>query len=81
MMSSNMTDSQEVKTDYGLVETPSGAPALIIDHDDNGKMSLFVTVKKYPKRVIYVLLMFPAILLVGYDNVIVGALASMPYFE
>jgi hypothetical protein len=77
-----MSGSQDVKTnDYGLVETPSVAPALVIDHDDNGNMPLFATINKYPKRIAYVLLMVPAILLVGFDLVIVGTLASMPYFE
>ena len=81
-MGPNLKGSQEPRTDdYGLVETLSGAPAMVADHVDHGDVPLFTTLKNYPKRVTYVLLMVPAILLVGFELVIVGALASMPYFE
>jgi hypothetical protein len=73
--------SHNEKCHFDLVETPSGAPALVVDNDDPGNMSLVHTVRQYPKRTFYILLTIPAILLVGYDTVIVGSLASMPIFE
>lgn len=80
-MTSTTTDPDRELNHYELVHTASGAPALVVDHDDTGDMPLLYTMRQYPKRVLYILVTLPAILLVGYDVVIVSALASMPYFE
>jgi hypothetical protein len=76
-----MLPSQDPRTFDCWNFTETASIATILDHNDVTDMPLLATMQKYPKRVLYILLMIPAILLVGYNLVIAGALASMPYFE
>lgn len=68
-------------TQAGSDKTLTQSPNTLEAHENGAEVPFLLTVKQNPKRVLYVLLMIPPILLVGYDNVMVAALASMPYFE
>lgn len=73
-----MSDSQEKETQQ-FVEDISRT-----DTNNDPKtqhVPLWQSVKKWPRVIIYCLILSSAILLYGYDLVIVGSVSAMPSFQ
>lgn len=79
MLSTAMPSQTE--KDLGIADTQSLPPALDNDNEDLGNLPLLVAIKKYRKIVIYTLMLAPAIIMYGYDGVIVNTMSAIPVFQ
>jgi hypothetical protein len=76
-----MASTSEPPHTGGNVEHVEPATVVpFVENGDTGVLSLLESIRKFPKIIAYVFLLCPAIILFGFDTVIVSTLSAMPYF-
>ena len=79
MACSTVSSNNIPETD--LKKSASSPSATLVEHNEEADLTVFKAIKKDRRCIKYVLAVCPAVLLFGYDGVLVSNLTAMPVFQ